>query len=202
MLRLIFIFFCIAAISVCAWAEELYYIYKDNKGRTYIEDSISANHAKYGYRVVNAQGTTLRTVPSIAEQQRKEEKRRKRTEAAQAKEAKHERDDYLLQTFMDVEDIRQAGNKKIMALQNQIETTNNHIKAFEENLKELETQIQKADQEKREITQADVDAIERIKESIQQNKFFVQRKIDQQQQTRDEYVEYIRRFQELKAAKK
>ena len=188
-------------ISAKGFAEELYYIYKDRNGRTHIEDSITEKHAKYGYRVVNSQGTTIQVVPSVREQKRKEEKRRKRSQKQIAKQAQREQDDFLLRSFVDINDIRQAGNKKIMALQTQIDTTMTHITAFEKNLEQLETQIEKADQENREITQKDVDAIAKIKDSIKNNKKFVQRKMEQQQEIRDEYIGYMRRFQELQAKK-
>lgn len=201
LVRYLIFTFCLLVFSVSALAEQLYYIYKDPKGRTYIEDSISANHAKYGYRVVNSQGATLKVVPSTREQKRKEEQRRKRTAAAKEKNKNQRRDEYLLQSFVDVEDIRQAGNKKIMAIQAQVETTTNHIKAFEENLKQLEAQIEQADRDGREITQKEVDNIQRIKDSIQQNKLFAQRKIKEQKDIQKEYLEYMERFQALKAGK-
>jgi len=192
------IFTCLVLLTTSnLLAEELYYIYKDNKGRTYIEDSISANHAKYGYRIVNSQGATLKVVPSTHTKQRKEDRRRKRSEAAYARDKQKRRDEYLLRTFVDVDDIRETGNKKIMAIQTQIDTTNEHIKAFEINLSQLEAQIEKADRSGKEITQRDVDNIKRIKDSIAQNRSFARRKAKEQKDIRKEYIDYIERFKAL-----
>lgn len=182
-------------------AEQLYYMYKDSKGRTHIEDSISDKHAKYGYRIVNSQGLTIKVVPGTREKKRKEARLRKQNEKAQKKQNAREADEFLLKTFVSEEDIRQTGNKKIMAIQSQIETTNKHIEAFEKNLAQLEEQVHRADLDGREVTDKQVNDIKRIKDSIVQNKQFVVRKIEQQETIRDQYVEYIRRYKALTARK-
>ncbi|MDX1812867.1 MAG: hypothetical protein R3240_13005, partial [Gammaproteobacteria bacterium] len=155
--------------------------------------------AKYGYRIVNSQGATLQVVPGTLEKQREEKKRLAHKKTKKPHKKEHSKDEYLLRTFVDEEDIRQTGNKKILALQTQIETTNQHISAFEKNLVQLEEQIQTMDQAGKEITDKQVDDIRRIKDSIAKNKAFVLRKIKQQQEIRDEYLGYIERFKALKA---
>ena len=196
--RKLVVILCVCGFSTSLLADQLYYIYKDEYGRTHISDTVTQKHARHGYRVVNSQGATLREVPSTSERLNEEHKRRKREADAKARNKKQHADEYLLQSFVDVEDIRQAGNKKMLALQAQIDTTNSHIKAFEENLAQLEAQLAQADKDGRDVTDKDVDAIRLIKESITQNKAFVLNKIEEQREIREEYLGYIQRFKALK----
>ncbi|MDX1811795.1 MAG: amino acid--tRNA ligase-related protein, partial [Gammaproteobacteria bacterium] len=100
-------------ISVNVFAENLYYIYKDNKGRTFIEDTVTPNHAKYGYRIVNSQGATLQVVPGTLEKQREEKKRLAHKKTKKPHKKEHSKDEYLLRTFVDEEDIFQIMEKYI-----------------------------------------------------------------------------------------
>ena len=183
------------AVLICqsAYAEK-FYKFKDNKGRTLIQDSIPPEYAKKGYKIVNAQGMTLEVVLSEAEQRRKlKESQRhlhEKTLAEQEKEAQKERDARLFQSFSSAEDIRQAGNKKIMVVQKQIETTFKHIQAFEKNLAELEAQQAAGGKSNEE-------AIRKLRDSIRKNNLFILRKREEQNRIRDEYVGYIKRYQML-----
>ena len=180
------------------WAEKYYYIYKDARGKVHIEDFISADHARYGYRVVNSQGLTIEVVPSSKEKQRQAEKQRKKAQKALAANKDRKADDFLLKTFIDANEIREAGNKKILAIQSEIDMAQNHIKVFEKNLRQLEAQLEKTDQAGKAITQKDVDAIRKIKESIRKNKAFIDQKKQQQMEIRDLYTRYIKRYRQLK----
>lgn len=183
------------------YAEKYYYVYKDSSGRTHIEDSISSDHAKYGYRVVNSQGATIEVVPSTREKKRKEAKRREQARRAIERREERQADEFLLQSFVSVEDIREAGNKKILAIQSQIDITKRHIDAFEKNLEQLEAQIERDDLNGKDVTQQQIDDIQRIKDSIEQNKKFIIRKVEQQREIREQYLEYIERFKQLRASK-
>lgn len=200
-MRKLIVTLCLCGFSINLLADHLYYIYKDARGRTHISDSVTHNHAKYGYRVVNSAGATLRVVPSTTERMNREKRRIEREAEIKARNKKNHADEYLLQSFVDEEDIRQAGNKKILTIQKQIDITNDHIKAFEENLKQLKAQVAQADREGRDITEKDVEGIRLIKESIVKNKEFVVNKIQEQKDIRIEYMGYIERFKALKKAK-
>ncbi len=197
MIKLFIFLLFLYPLALQAATEGIFYIYQDNNGHTFIEDSISANHAKYGYRVVSSQGITIKKVPSVHEQKRRNEKRRKRINEQTAARTQRAADEVLLHSFVDENDIRETGNKKIMAIQNEIEITNNHIFAFENNLRQLEAQIHKADLAGHDVTQNQIEDIRRIKNNIEQNKSFITRKIKQQEKIREQYIEFMQRFSKL-----
>ena len=188
---LAFIWMALIANSVVA-AE--FYMFKDNKGRTQIQDSIPSEYIKYGYKIVNERGATIKVVPSEREQRKKlRVNQRKANEATLAEKKKveaREQDERLMQSFSNAEEIRQAGNKKIMVVQAQIDATAKHVEAFENNLHELEAQRDAGGN-------ANAESIEKLRESIQQNYAFIARKRKEQNRIRDEYVGYIERYQAL-----
>ena len=171
-----------------------YYMFKDKNGRTQIQDSIPSEYVKNGYKIVNDQGMTVDVVPSEREQLKMlEANQRRESETSQVekeKAEKKEQDERLFHSFSSAEDIRQAGNKKIMAVQTQIDTTLKHIQAFENNLEKLEAQSANGGN-------ANVEAIQNLRQSIKENTSFVERKRKEQNDIRDEYVEYIQRYQLL-----
>lgn len=171
-----------------------YYMFKDKNGRTQIQDSIPSEYVKNGYKIVNDQGMTVDVVPSEREQLKMlEANQRRESETSQVekeKAEKKEQDERLFHSFSSAEDIRQAGNKKIMAVQTQIDTTLKHIQAFENNLEKLEAQSANGGN-------ANIDAIQNLRQSIKENTSFVERKRKEQNDIRDEYVEYIQRYQLL-----
>ena len=185
---------CLAVLFTSAAMSAQFYMFKDNKGRTQIQDSIPAEYIKYGYKIVNDRGATIKVVPSEREQrkqlkvQRQQQSATKR--ARQEQEDQEEQDERLLQSFSNAEEIRQAGNKKILVIQAQIDSTLKHVEAFERNLEELQAQRATDDA-------GDDESIEKVRESIQQNNDFILRKRNEQNNIRDEYIGYIKRYEML-----
>ena len=195
-------FCCAIALLLLAQsiiAGQLFYVFKDNRGRTVIQDSIPAEYVNKGYKIVNELGTTLKVIPSVAEQQRTNEAALERSRANKVLAKRREVDQRLLNSFSNVEDIREAGNKKIIAIQTQIDITTGHIKAFEDNLARLEEQLLTKNEKNLKVSASEIEAIEQVKTSIQENKDFIERKIVEQQNIKEEYIEYIRRYQKLSA---
>jgi len=190
-LLLISLVFFLASSVVCA---SQFYMFKDRSGRTVIQDSIPPDRVKFGYKIVNDRGVTIEVVPSEREQRRRlvaaQKEKSESSQAAREKADKKERDERLFQSFSSAEEIRVAGNKKIMAVQLQIDTTVKHIQAFENNLEKLEKQRAAGGNENSQ-------AIADLQKSIRQNNAFVVRKRAEQNRIRDEYVGYIQRYQLL-----
>jgi len=178
-------------------AGDVYYVFKDKNGNTVIQDSIPAEYVNQGYRIINEQGSTLRTVPSVKEQQRLANAAKHRRSAEKGREKQRKEDNMLLASFSNIEQIREAGNKKILAIQGQIDITLNHIKAFENNLLELQAQAIEFAKRPGGITQAEVDEVQSVKTSIVRNREFIVRQREEQHNLRQEYMEYISRYQIL-----
>lgn len=175
-----------------AVSAQQFYKFKDKNGRVQIQDSIPAEYVKYGYKVVNERGITIDIVASEREQRKilRDNRRRQKADTLAERERaeKKESDERLFHSFSNAEEIRQAGNKKIMVVQGQIETTTKHIEAFKRNLIMLEEQ-------KAEGGKYDDDAMQKLRHSIGQNNAFIKRKRKEQNDIRDEYLGYIQRYQ-------
>jgi len=171
-----------------------FYMFKDSRGRTQIQDSIPSEYVKNGYRIVNANGVTIKVVPSEREQRKKMKANQLReTESTLAAQKKAEEDalnERLLYSFSSAEEIRQAGNKKILSVQTEIDATVGHVKAFEANLSKLEAQRAAGGK-------ANDQSILELKKSIQQNYAFIDRKRKEQKRIRDEYLGLIKRYEML-----
>jgi len=173
---------------------EQFYMFKDKNGQTQIQDSIPAEYAKNGYKIVNGRGVTIKVIPSEDEQRQhleaSEQRKNQISLLEKQKAEKRQWDERLFRSFSSAEDIRQAGNKKIMAVQMQIETTARHIIAFENNLAKLDAQRAAGGH-------ADEESIAKLKESIKLNNAFIIEKRQEQNKIREEYLGYVRRYQML-----
>jgi len=192
---LFFLLFLIYAHVICAG--EYYYVFKDRSGATVIQDAIPPEYVNKGYRIINEQGITLKVIPSVSEQRRTASAVKRKKERQIAIQEQRDKDEMLLASFSSVEQIREAGNKKILAVQGQIDVTLLHIKAFEENLGKLQEQAKQSSKKPEGIPQEAVDDVQKIKNSIVRNREFVVRQRQEQHRLREEYMQYIKRYQEL-----
>ena len=197
---LLFLFLSVS-LSCSVFAGEVYYVYKDKKGRTHIEDSIPGELTKYGYKIINEQGMTIKEVPSVATKVKKANAKQRRTEEQRAKEVQKKKNQQLLRRFTSLEDIRETGNKKILALQSQIDITNNHIKAFEKNLSDLQEHALSLSKKLKPVPDDNLRDIERMKENIKKNKKYVELKRTEQHKIREEFIALISDYKKLTANK-
>lgn len=187
------------SLSFSLFAGDVYYVYKDKQGRTHIEDSIPGEFTKYGYKIINEQGMTIKEVPSVKTKVKRANAKQRRTEAQHAKEAQDKKNQQLLRRFTSLEDIRETGNKKIMALQSQIDITNNHIKAFEKNLSDLQEHALSLSKQLKPVPDDNLRDIERMKENIKKNKKYVEIKRTEQHKIREEFIVLINQYKKLTA---
>ena len=187
---------CLLSLSVAS-AQEVYYVFKDKNGNTLIQDAIPAEYVNQGYRIINDQGLTIRTVPSLAEQKRLANIAANRQSRQKDNEMQRKEDEMLIASFASVEQIREAGNNKILAIQSQIDITLSHIKAVEKNLAQLQAQAIEYAKRPGGITQAEVDEVQSIKTSIVRNREYIVRQREEQHRLRQEYMRYIERYQAL-----
>lgn len=182
-------------------AGSVFYVYKDKAGRTHIEDSIPGEFAKYGYKIITDKGITIKEVPSVASKVKKANAKARRTKAQKAKAEQDKLNKLLLRRFTSLEDIRETGNKKILALQGQIDVTSSHIKAFEKNLADLEEHASSLSEKLQSVPDGKLRDIERMKENIRKNKKYVEQRRSEQHKVRDEFIVYIREYKKLIATK-
>ena len=184
-----------------SFAGDIFYVYKDKAGLTHIEDYIPGELVKYGYKIVNDRGMTIKEVPSVASKLKKDNAKKRRAEKRRAKAEQKKRNQILLRRFTSLEDIRETGNKKILALQSQIDLTLSHIKAYKENLSDLEGHAEKLTKKNQPVPDKQVNDIKSMKDSINKNnKYIGQRKIEQRK-IREEFIVFIREYKKLLAKK-
>jgi len=174
-----------------------FYVHKDMSGQTHILDYVTNEAAKYGYSVVNEQGVTLQKIPSIASQKRKSRELKRAGNTRRSQEALRERKRKLLNRFASLTDIREIGNKKILALQKQIDTTLTYIEFFERNLEELETQALALKPNQSPASAKDLATIESAKENILKNQKYVEQRRDEQHKVRNEFLVLIDEYKEF-----
>ena len=195
-------FVCIAlvmllSVSFCAnlFAAQ-FYVYKDKHGRTHIEDSVTGEAARYGYKIVNDNGMTLKKVASIAVHEEKAKKVQIAGESRRDGERRKQRQEELRNRFSSLEEIREMGNKKIIGFQVQIDTTLSYIKSFEENLKVLEAQAQVYADNQKPVPKRELEAIKQAKNNIQKNLRYIEQRRVEQKNIRDEYMALIDEYKE------
>ncbi|HFE39281.1 MAG TPA: hypothetical protein ENK06_12855 [Gammaproteobacteria bacterium] len=194
------VFLCVLlslSLSGRLLAGQVYYVYEDPRGRTHIVDSIPGDAIKFGYKIVNDKGVTIREVPSLASQIKKARVEARLSKAQRAKNAQRERNERLLRRFTSLEDIRETGNKKILALQTQIDITNNYIKSYKKNLRLLESQADALNNRLEPVPDDDLRAIERLKENIRKNLQYVDQRRLEQHKVRDEFLALIEDYKKL-----
>ncbi len=175
-------------IAAPSWAGKLFYIFKDDKGRTRMHDTIPPEYAQKGYRVVNEQGATVEVVPPLA------------ATPAPAKPQKvlSDQDHALLRTFQHVSDIAEARDRQIAALESIILSTNATVASFQRNLQEL----QKLANTMEEGGEVAPDKVRKdilwVEGQIKINKAFIEDKRKEQEDTRLKYDRDMQRFRELK----
>jgi len=178
-------------------AGQLFYVYKDKQGRTHIEDSIPGEFTKYGYKIVNDSGITIKEIPSVATKREKANAKKRRSEEKRAKDAQREKDQILLRRFTGLEDIRETGNKKILALQSQIDVTREHVIAFEKNLGELESQAENLRNNSKRVSDKDLRSIKRMKDNIMKNKKYIDQRREEQKKVKNEFIALIQQYRKL-----
>lgn len=129
------------ALTPIAWAAEKTYKWVDDKGVVHYGDSVPAEYSKKERRVLNDQGVTVNVLPrqktaaELAEEQRQamvEE------EARQEALARAERDRILLDTYLSVDEIAALRDRRITALDAQIDVTRHYLRQLQSKWEEME----------------------------------------------------------------
>ncbi len=172
------------------------YVFTDENGRTLFQDSISPELARYGYRVVNEQGITLKVVPPSDKPARPESHGQR---VIPHLVGEKNRDRSLLYSFTSVADIERARDKKLQAIDDLISITRSNNEAFERNLDSL---IERADfyRSRSENVPDKLKAdIEMVSRRIYDNHQFIKSKQEEKEVLRQRYALDIQRFRELKS---
>lgn len=172
--------------------EPIFYVFKDRNGRTLMQDHIPEELKYRGYRIVNSNGVTLRT---IAPYKKNVAKPAKQTQPARIQEA----DLDLLRRYSSVQDIEVARDNHLYQLGEIISSIEEHTKAFERNLNEMEARKASLVQEGKPVDAKLTSDMEMITARIAENREYLSRKKIEHSRLSDQYTYEIARFKELTA---
>lgn len=179
------LFLVLATGLTTTLAGTLFYIFKDDQGRTRMHDTIPPEYAQKGYRVVNERGVTIKVVPPVEKSRRPVERRLT------------DQDRALLDTFQNVDDIAMARDRQIEALEGIIRSTGSNMEAYRRNLQKLEAQAARIEKEGQPLSDKLLADMEFMRHQIKTNEAFIEKKRREQEETRRRYDRDIRRFREL-----
>ena len=128
---IIFTCLCLLSLISVAYAERVFYVYKDRKGNTVMEDHIPPELMHRGYNIVNANGVTLKVVSPRKKIVKKVEKARFDASSFSASDL------LLLRSYSSVHDIEMARDSRITQIHEIINSTTSHALAFERNLADM-----------------------------------------------------------------
>ncbi|HET7922712.1 MAG TPA: DUF4124 domain-containing protein [Gammaproteobacteria bacterium] len=129
------------SLSASVFAGPKLYKWVDEKGVVHYGTSIPPQYAKQKSQVINAQGTVLKTIEAqktpeqiAAEKKQKAAAEAKAKQAAEQAAAQRAHDQVLLDTYTEVADIEHDRDRRLGAVDSQINVTNTSIAGLQSSL--------------------------------------------------------------------
>ncbi|MBS0286552.1 MAG: hypothetical protein JSR17_04600 [Proteobacteria bacterium] len=194
-------------VGFAATETHYYYRYKDTDGHQVITSTLPSDVADQGYDIISPRGNVIKTVQpaktkeEIAQDEKAlEEKRKadlKEIENKKQAEIQAKKDDILLKSFSNEDDIIRSRDEKIASIEvlEQI---------MRENITRLNKQLKEANESKATFVQAGQkipDSLEKTisetQRQIKDNEAFIQRKTIEKENIHTKYQGLIDRFHQL-----
>lgn len=175
-------------------------------------NAVPPEYAQQESRTINKQGMTTeiteraltkeelaaREQNGDAEQQRiEEEKRQQALEEKRAKE-QQKRDRVLLATFLNEEEILRSRDRKLLAIDANLELTGITIEKLRSKLDNEEARVANLERQGKPIPERNQQDIANLQKQIDDKQRYHDLKVEERQALNDEYEAYITRFRELK----
>lgn len=188
LIRILLLLLLVLPVSAVQ-AASTFYVYRDHQGNRHMSDTVPGEYVRYGYRIVNQQGVTLRTVPPQRGQ-------------AKSKQAPglSERDKRLLKTYTSVEDIEISRDQQARILRQQVDYARSNLALLRKNLADLEGQWHRYQQSADEMPFTLERDIGQLKQRIQKGEVRLRKKLDEQKRINQRFDADLQRFRRLKAA--
>lgn len=195
------ILFLAAALILSQPAQAKLYKWVDDQGNIFYSDQVPPSEAQRERKVLDKQGLTRETKDAAKtpeEIAREEELKRRRDEQQRlATEQKH-RDQQLLQTFQNEDEIFGTRDGKLKALDAKIEILRGNIRGRQTELAGRQARAMRLTQEKKTIPPALQKEIENFNQQIALNYKDILQLENQKQDTRAAYAKDLARFRQLK----
>lgn len=113
------------------------YRWSDADGNVHYSDRLNPEHLQQGYRIISEQGMTIYTIESVTEQMADEIKSPEIQAEAKRQQHRSSRDNALLRTYANEDEINDARERKMSHLESLIEMTEEAMRLLEQRLHEL-----------------------------------------------------------------
>ena len=158
----------------------------NNEGVKECGDTVPTEYTQQGYKELSKEGIVKDETKRVKTKEELEKEREKARAVAKEKEKvrkKQTHDKMLLETYNTIDDINDAKEQKIQAIESTIKYNKKRI---------IKLQYMIDNEEK-----SDADN-QTLKQQIAENEKYIEYKIDEQKEIEKTYFEYITRFKELK----
>lgn len=200
----------VALSQLCFASEVFYYRYKDADGHQVITSTLPSDVADKGYEIISPRGNVIKTIQPIktheeveADQKALEVKRQADLKAIENKkneERQAKKDDILLKSFTNKEDIVRSRDEKIASIEVLEQIMHENISRLQKQLKaanESKVTFEKSGQP---IPESLKNTITNSERQIKDNEAFLERKKIEKENIQTKYQGLITRFDELNKA--
>ena len=167
----------------------------NSEGNKECGDKIPPEYTQQGYKELDKRGLVRDEKEKIKTGAELEEAKKQAAEIRKEKEKKKNQQAYdkmLLETYTSVDEIKIARDERINAVQSTIKLTRKRI---------IKLQYQLDDELLNSNDNNESDKIKSLKDQVSINQVFINKKIDEQEEIKKSYTEYIERFKKLKGYK-
>lgn len=176
------------------------YKWVDKNGVVHYGSSVPPEYAHQQLQVLNDQGVTVKTIaaPKTPEEIAKQ-KQEEAEAAAKAKQQKAQQanDQMLLDTYTSVADIKRDRDSRLTAIESQIKFINSSISSLQSAQAHYQKQEAKLTKEHKKIPASMKNNLATTQEQLAGNQKLLLEQQQNEQQVKDRYSAYIKRYQQL-----
>ncbi len=190
--------------ALSAGAGQLYR-WVDDQGQVHYGDQIPPNETKKGGAVLSNTGREVRTLKRQKTQDEitaEEKAAREQAEAERQRQRQEERDRVLLQTFTSEQDILDARDRKLAAVEGSIRLTQGRLDTLKKSLAAKRKEAADTERSGRVVSEALSNAITTLEGQVAENEHFLVGKHQEIDNLKQQYGADLERYRELTTRKK
>ncbi len=195
----------LAIVAGSAHATGKLYKWTDEHGVVHYGDKIPPQYAKDQRQILNDQGLTVKTLDAQKTQQQIQAEQAHKAAAQAQKEREAERasrDRMLLDTYTSVDDIKQARDSRLQALEGQMKITGTTINNLQNTLVGLEQQAKNLKAREQPLPETLQKQLDEARRELMENQRFLVGLQKKEDAVRSQFGNDIARFQQLTAGDK
>ncbi|MBI2790608.1 MAG: hypothetical protein HYX61_01505 [Gammaproteobacteria bacterium] len=189
------------------FAEITLYRYKDKDGHPVITNTLPPEVADQGYEIISPRGNVIETISPAKNKEELAKERealeKQKQEAIKAEndrkqaEIQAKKDDILLKSFTNEQDIVRSRDEKLASIDVLVEITNENISRLQKQLNDANTSKTAYEKSNQPVPDSLKKTIEESQRQILENQAFLERKKIEKDEITSKYQSLIDRFQKL-----